>query len=107
MVPLMDALLTTGLLMQALHSSRPASSAEHTAAHIWELAGLVGDPQMDLHGLLVALGSHFTLQVYRSFFGTLSRIDLQDRLRTLENQPSWEDDFPWSWLPSGSTSGWK
>jgi len=94
LVPLMDALLTTGFLMQALGSSRPASSAEHTAAHLWELAGLVGDPQMNLHGLLVALGSHCTLQVYRSFFGALPQIEPRDRLRALENERPWEEQLP-------------
>jgi hypothetical protein len=31
--------------------------------------------------------------VYRSFFGTLPAIDVQDRLRALENEPSWEEQL--------------
>jgi len=88
---LTDALLTTGFLMQAIASSRPASSAEHTAAHIWELAGLVGIPTMDQHGLLVALGSRLTLEVYKSFYGALPRADVPARLQALQGEASWEE----------------
>jgi glycerol-1-phosphate dehydrogenase [NAD(P)+] len=91
---LTDALLTTGLLMQAMESSRPASSAEHTAAHIYELAGLVKKPEMELHGLLVALGSRLTLQAYRSFYDALPQVDIPDRLRSLESETPWEQQLP-------------
>ena len=91
---LTDALLTTGFLMQAIKSSRPASSAEHIAAHIWELAGLVGRSEMELHGLLVALGSRLALQVYRSFYGALPHPDIAARLRALESETPWERLLP-------------
>jgi glycerol-1-phosphate dehydrogenase [NAD(P)+] len=88
-----DALLTSGLLMQALGNSRPASSAEHTAAHAWEIAGLVGNPEMDRHGLLVALASRCALEVYREFYRSLPElaVDIPARLRVLAAEPSWEE----------------
>jgi len=90
---LTDALLTTGFLMQALGNSRPASSAEHVAAHIWELAGLVGNASLNLHGLLVALGSRCVLEVYREFYRGLPSltVDIPARLRALAAEPSWEE----------------
>jgi glycerol-1-phosphate dehydrogenase [NAD(P)+] len=90
---LTDALLTTGFLMQALGSSRPASSAEHTASFIWEIAGLVGNQRLNLHGLLVALACRLVLEVYREFYGSLPYLsgDVPARVRALVSEPSWED----------------
>jgi glycerol-1-phosphate dehydrogenase [NAD(P)+] len=93
LLALTDALLTTGFLMQAMDSSRPASSTEHTAAHIWELAGVVGNAELGLHGLLVGLASRFVLEAYRSFYERLPMISedvLQARLDTLAAEPPWE-----------------
>jgi glycerol-1-phosphate dehydrogenase [NAD(P)+] len=92
---LTDALLATGFLMQALGNSRPASSAEHTASFIWEIAHLVGKPEMELHGLLVALASRFVLEVYREFYRSLPalRVDAPVRLRALAAEPSWEENL--------------
>jgi len=92
---LTDALLTTGFLMQALGSSRPASSAEHTASFIWEIAGLVGNPAMNLHGLLVALASRCVLEIYREFYRSLPELtpDVPTRLRALAAEPSWEKNL--------------
>ena len=90
---LTDALLTTGFLMQALGNSRPASSAEHTASFIWEIAGLAGNQKLNLHGLLVALASRFVLEAYREFYRGLPElaVDIPDRVRALAAEPSWEE----------------
>ncbi len=92
---LTDALLTTGFLMQATGSSRPASSAEHTTSFIWEIAGLVGRESLNLHGLLVALASRCVLEIYRDFYGRLQEpaVDVQARVRALASEPSWEEDL--------------
>jgi glycerol-1-phosphate dehydrogenase [NAD(P)+] len=90
---LTDALLTTGFLMQAVGSSRPASSAEHTASFVWEIAEAVGKQSLNLHGLLVALASRCALEVYREFYRTLPALalDIPARLRALAAEPSWEE----------------
>jgi len=89
---LTDAILLSGLAMQALASSRPASSAEHTIAHFWELAHTVGNPALELHGLLVGMSSRILLLVYRAFFedSRLWDFDPEDRLRRLEGEASWQ-----------------
>ncbi len=93
LLPLIDALLTTGFLMQAMDSSRATSSAEHTAAHIWELAGVVGNEELNLHGLLVGLASRMVLEAYRLFYDRLPVLEaegLQARLQALASEPPWE-----------------
>jgi glycerol-1-phosphate dehydrogenase [NAD(P)+] len=89
---LTDAVLLSGLAMQALISSRPASSAEHTIAHFWELAHIVGNPALELHGLLVGMSCRILLLVYREFYGNslLWDFDLEDRLRCLAGEAAWE-----------------
>jgi glycerol-1-phosphate dehydrogenase [NAD(P)+] len=92
---LTDALLTTGFLMQAMGSSRPASSAEHTTSFVWEISEAVGRESLNLHGLLVALASRCLLEIYREFYRTLPglSVDLTQRLRALASEPSWEEQL--------------
>ena len=89
---LTDAILVSGLAMQALVSSRPASSAEHTIAHYWELAHAVGNPALELHGLLVGMSSRILLPLYKEFYGDAAvwDFDPEDRLRGLAAEPGWE-----------------
>ena len=89
---LTDAILLSGLAMQALVSSRPASSAEHTIAHFWELDHVVGNPDMELHGLLVGISSRILLLIYKEFYEnpSLMRFDAADRLERLTSEPGWE-----------------
>jgi glycerol-1-phosphate dehydrogenase [NAD(P)+] len=89
---LTDAILLSGLAMQALVSSRPASSAEHTIAHFWELDEGVGNPDMELHGLLVGISSRILMMLYQEFFRDSSfwTFDLEDRLERLAAEPAWE-----------------
>jgi len=92
---LTDALLTSGFAMQALGNSRPASSAEHTAAYVWEVAGLARNQELNRHGLLVALGSRCALEVYREFYRGLPElaVDIPARVRVLASEPSWEEQL--------------
>jgi glycerol-1-phosphate dehydrogenase [NAD(P)+] len=92
---LTDAILLSGLAMQALVSSRPASSAEHTIAHYWELDRGVGNSNMELHGLLVGVSSGILLLLYKELYGdsSLWGFDLEDRLRQLDSEPGWEQSL--------------
>jgi glycerol-1-phosphate dehydrogenase [NAD(P)+] len=90
---LTDAALLSGLAMQALMSSRPASSAEHTVAHYWELDHGVGNAGLELHGMLVGLSCRILLPVYREIYGddSLWDFEIEDRLRNLGGEPPWEE----------------
>jgi glycerol-1-phosphate dehydrogenase [NAD(P)+] len=66
-----DAVLTSGLIMQSLQSSRPASSTEHILAHFWEVEQLVGNREWDLHGVLVAAASRIVIRAYREILSLI------------------------------------
>lgn len=51
----MEALLLSGLAMQLMGNSRPASGAEHHLSHLWEMNRLNGETDA-LHGEKVAVG---------------------------------------------------
>jgi len=90
---LTDAVLTSGFAMQSLGGSRVAASAEHTIAHYWEMARVVGNPRWDLHGVLVGEASRIVLRAYRRLFSILPtfRPDPRARLAAYEREPPWEE----------------
>jgi glycerol-1-phosphate dehydrogenase [NAD(P)+] len=90
---LADALLTSGLCMQSLRQSRPAASAEHTAAHLWEIAHVARVPRLALHGLLVGSATGLVYRAYREFFGLLRDlpVDAASRAEELGREPPWQD----------------
>jgi glycerol-1-phosphate dehydrogenase [NAD(P)+] len=98
---LADAVLTSGLLMQSVGSSRPAASAEHTIAHFWEMYGTVQNKTYDLHGILVGLASLLVLEAYRDFFARLKTlsIDVPGRIESFQREPTWEETLGEEILP--------
>ncbi|BCN31449.1 sn-glycerol-1-phosphate dehydrogenase [Anaeromicropila herbilytica] len=60
---LMYALLLSGLAMQMVGNSRPASGAEHHISHLWE-SEVLNDTLDALHGEKVSLGLIITSEVY-------------------------------------------
>ena len=89
---LADALLTSGLCMQSLRHSRPAASAEHTAAHFWEITHVARNPRLALHGLLVGAATALVYRAYREFFASLRElpINVASRVQELGREPAWE-----------------
>ncbi|TVQ22695.1 MAG: iron-containing alcohol dehydrogenase [Spirochaetaceae bacterium] len=71
-IPALDALMVSGLSMQLIGASRPAASAEHTLAHLWEIAVPFDPSQTDLHGLLVTTAIRTVVERYRSICAALS-----------------------------------
>ena len=63
MEQLMYALILSGLAMQMIGNSRPASGAEHHVSHLWEM-GIINDPVDALHGEKVSVGLVFCLEYY-------------------------------------------
>ncbi|WP_224364697.1 iron-containing alcohol dehydrogenase [Hyalangium versicolor] len=89
---LTEAALVSGFAMQALGSSRPAASAEHTIAHFWEMAGAVAEEEHDLHGLLVGAACRLVLPGYVDWYRKLAEVDfdVEERLAALEREPPWD-----------------
>lgn len=90
---LTDALLTSGLAMQSVGLSRPASSAEHTIAHFWEMAKMVHNEALDLHGVLAGVAGGMVARAYRDFYRSLKGhpLDIAARAEAFEKEPKWED----------------
>jgi hypothetical protein len=58
------------------------------------MAGVVGNAELNLHGLLVGLASRMVLEAYRVFYDRLPELEanggIQARLQALSSEPSWE-----------------
>ena len=61
---LMYALILSGLAMQMVGNSRPASCAEHHLSHLWEMA-VINEPLDALHGEKVSVGTMLVLKEYK------------------------------------------
>ena len=60
---LMYALLLSGLAMQMIGNSRPASCAEHHVSHLWEME-IINDYVDALHGEKVSIGLVLNTEIY-------------------------------------------
>lgn len=61
---LMWALILSGLAMQMVGTSRPASCAEHHMSHLWEME-VINGPLDALHGEKVSVGTVLVLREYK------------------------------------------
>ncbi len=59
----MYALLLSGLAMQMVGNSRPASGAEHHISHLWEME-VINEPVDAYHGEKVSIGLMIAIQTY-------------------------------------------
>lgn len=60
---LMYALLLSGIAMQMIGNSRPASGAEHHISHLWEME-VINEPLDAYHGEKVSIGLMIATQTY-------------------------------------------
>ena len=83
---LIEGLLMSGLAMQHLGSSRPASGAEHQFSHLWDIEHHTHHGITPSHGFKVAIGSLSSLALYEQILP----LDFQDRNWSLsEIQARW------------------
>ncbi len=68
---LMYALVLSGLAMQMMGNSRPASGAEHHLSHFWEL-NIVNGHHNGLHGEMVGVGLACITKVYKDFMAQVT-----------------------------------
>ena len=81
---LMYALILSGLAMQMVGNSRPASCAEHHLSHLWEME-VINGPLDALHGEKVSIGTLIVLREYNR----IARAIREGRCRVLSEG---EDD---------------
>lgn len=70
MEKLMYALILSGLAMQMIGNSRPASGAEHHISHLWEMS-VINEPVDALHGEKVSVGLILTLERYEGILRSI------------------------------------
>jgi glycerol-1-phosphate dehydrogenase [NAD(P)+] len=86
---LIEALVLSGLSIQAYSSSRPGSGAEHLFSHLWEMEGLgvSADPPLS-HGFKVGVGAVAIAALYETLLGmNLGAVEV-DAL--VSSWPTWE-----------------
>ncbi len=81
---IMDALIITGCAMQLVHSSRPASGAEHIISHYWEIHKLEQGIWPDYHGKKVGLAMCLLLPIYKSLL-KYDKVDLKPENLNLDD----------------------
>jgi len=73
---LMYALVLSGLAMQMVGNSRPASGGEHHMSHLWEMHAI--NPETEaLHGEKVGVGCILVSEKYHKFADTVSAEDIK------------------------------
>jgi glycerol-1-phosphate dehydrogenase [NAD(P)+] len=92
---LIDAALTSGLAMQAVGSSRPAASAEHTIAHFWDAWGTARGRGLGLHGIEVGVATRLVLPGYINFWHQMPDVewDVAGRWAAFDQEPPWDDGW--------------
>lgn len=80
MASLIRALVMTGIVMQRLGNSTPASGGEHCVSHAMEMRGysLKGEAP-SLHGLQVSVGLDRSLRAYADFFNSKNQPNFVER----------------------------
>lgn len=77
---LMYALILSGLAMQMIGNSRPASGAEHHMSHLWEM-NVINEPINALHGEKVSVGLILSLEKYEKILSAIEN----GRCRVVDN----------------------
>lgn len=68
---LIEGLIMSGLAMQKVKSSRPASGAEHQFSHLWDNQHHIHNGKAPSHGFKVAVGSMASIALYEAMFTIL------------------------------------
>jgi glycerol-1-phosphate dehydrogenase [NAD(P)+] len=66
---IMQVLSLTGIAMQMMGTSRPASGAEHQISHLLEMQDIQSGKTGSLHGDKVGIGTLISLYIYSRMFG--------------------------------------
>jgi glycerol-1-phosphate dehydrogenase [NAD(P)+] len=86
---LFKGLTYSGFAMQIYQDSRPASGAEHTISHIWEMEHLSYGDRPVSHGFKVSLGTVITVLLMERLFGGECALGETDEI--VAKRPSLEE----------------
>ncbi|MFP4660578.1 MAG: sn-glycerol-1-phosphate dehydrogenase [Halanaerobiales bacterium] len=65
---LSGGLINSGIAMQIVGNSRPASGTEHHISHFLEMYGEIFEEELPPHGIKVALGEYFAANLYMKLY---------------------------------------
>lgn len=82
----MEALALTGIAMQFVKLSRPASGTEHIISHYWECKKLERGLYSDYHGKKVGVATLITADVYH-------KVAKMKNIKAHADHPDWDDIF--------------
>jgi glycerol-1-phosphate dehydrogenase [NAD(P)+] len=88
---LTEALMISGVAMQLIGHSRPASGAEHSLSHYWEMKAHLEGRKEHLHGTKVGVGCAVIAAFYERFFERLEHGASIDLSRLEQTHPSLEE----------------
>ncbi len=91
---LTKGLILAGVGMLAIGTSRPASGAEHSLSHYWEIMSLLKDRPAHFHGTKVGISTAIMAKVYKKFFACDPKsIDLDDVKRRKVSIEAWQQQI--------------
>jgi len=82
---LLEGLITSGIMMARVNSSRPASGSEHHLSHFWEYYKI-----KTYHGIKVGLATLYVLRFYEHFLN-LDKFRILERKEYRVDIESWKD----------------
>lgn len=82
---LLEGLITSGIMMARVNSSRPASGCEHHLSHFWEYHRII-----TYHGIKVGLATLYVLRFYEHFLN-LDKSRILERKEYRVDIESWKD----------------
>lgn len=87
---LMEGLVLSGIAMQMIGHSRPASGSEHHLSHFWEMRHFAEGHLPELHGIKVGVATPLMMRLYDRLLA-LTPDGLRMKEKTLEEIAEWEE----------------
>jgi glycerol dehydrogenase-like iron-containing ADH family enzyme/glycerophosphoryl diester phosphodiesterase len=87
----MEGLVLSGIAMQMLGNSRPASGSEHHMSHYWEMLHVMQGHDPELHGVKVSIATLFIISMYHKLL-ELPAESLNMIEKTEEQLARWESE---------------
>ena len=88
----MYALILSGLAMQMIGNSRPASCAEHQVTHLWDME-VINGPLNALHGEKVSVATLLVLEEYKRIATAITQGRCHAKLYENEDEKLLEETF--------------
>jgi len=89
---LMEGLVLSGIAMQMMGNSRPASGAEHHISHYWEMQHFMKGQTSPFHGIKVGVATPLIISMYRKLF-SMNKDELHIVERNAADRERWKAEI--------------